>query len=65
MRARARARQAATATCAPEPAVQQRARNDVRNATCRKRENTESILAELERDVGLVECNRLVLGNGA
>ena len=37
-------------------------RVDVRTCTCRKADDTKAILAELERDVGLVECNKLVIG---
>ena len=35
---------------------------DVRRAECLKREDTKAILAELDRKVGLVECNKLVHG---
>ena len=35
---------------------------DVRTATCRKEEDHKAILDELERGVGLVECNKLVIG---
>ena len=38
------------------------AKVDVRTATCRKEEDTKAILGELERDVGFVACNTLVLG---
>ena len=35
---------------------------NVRNATCRKQEETDAILVELEQDVGFVACNTLVIG---
>eukprot|EP00964_Phaeocystis_antarctica_P149180 scaffold116220_cov54-Phaeocystis_antarctica.AAC.1 len=35
---------------------------DVRTATCRNPDDTKAILDELEQDVGLVECNKLVIG---
>ena len=42
-------------------------RVDVRTCECRNKEDTKAILAELEKDVGFVECNKLVVGllNGA
>ena len=38
------------------------AKVDVRNATCLKPEETTRILDELERGVGFVACNTLVIG---
>ena len=38
---------------------------DVRTATCLKPEDTKRILGELEQNVGLVECNTLVVGLSA
>ena len=45
----------------------QLSRVDVRTAECRKRKETDAILGELDREVGLVECNKVVRGllNGA
>ena len=45
----------------------QLSRVDVRTAECRKRKETDAILGELDREVGLVECNKVVHGllNGA
>jgi tetratricopeptide (TPR) repeat protein len=38
------------------------AKVEVRNATCLKPEETTRILDELERDVGFIACNTLVIG---